>query len=103
MSRIHTSVESFVDWIANGSPPWSAYCAFMSGRQIALDKQPDIRPDGVKEIWRRLFAKIVLKVTGPDSTMACQDDHLCAGLKAGINGAIHGVRSIWDENLSTEE
>ena len=35
--------------------------------------------------------------------MACQDDQLSAGLKSLINGAIHGVQSLWDENLSTEE
>ena len=35
--------------------------------------------------------------------MAFQDDQLCAGLKAGIDGAIHRVQSLWDENLSTEE
>ena len=35
---LHTSVETFVDWLANGSPPWAAYRAFMSGRMIAIDK-----------------------------------------------------------------
>ena len=84
-------METFVDWLANGSPPWAAYCAFMSGRLIALDKQPGIWPVGVGETLRRIFAKIVLKVTGPETTMACQDDQLCAELKAGIYGVIHGV------------
>ena len=45
-SRIRTSVETFVVWLANGSPPWAAYHAFMSGRLIVLDKQPCIRPVG---------------------------------------------------------
>ena len=75
----------------------------MSGRLIALDKQPGVRPVGVGETWRRLFAKIILKVTGPEATMACQDDQLFPGLKVGIDGAIHGVQSLRDENLSTEE
>ena len=57
---LSTSVETFVDWLSNGSPPWAAYCAFMSGRLIALDKQPDVRPVGVGETWRRLFAKFAL-------------------------------------------
>ena len=39
----------------------------------------------------------------PDATMACQDDQMCAGLKIGIYGAIHGVQALWDEKLSTEE
>ena len=35
--------------------------------------------------------------------MACQYDQLCAGLKVGIDDAIHGVQALWDENLTTEE
>ena len=35
--------------------------------------------------------------------MVCQDDPLCAGLKSGIDGAIHGVQALWDENSSTED
>ena len=75
----------------------------MSGRLIVLDKQPGVRPVGIGETWSRLFAKIVIKATGPEATMACQDNQLCAGLKAGIDGAIHGVQALWDENLFTEE
>ena len=66
-----SSVETCVNCLANGSPPWAAYCAFMSGRLIALDKQPSVRPVGVGEMWRRLFANIILKVTGPESTISC--------------------------------
>ena len=35
--------------------------------------------------------------------MACQDDQLCAVIKAGIDGAIHGVQDLWHKNSSTEE
>ena len=28
-TRLRTSVETFVDWLANGSPPWTAYRAFI--------------------------------------------------------------------------
>ena len=57
-------------------------------------KQTGVRPVGIGETWRRLFAKILLKVTATEATMACQDDQLCAGLKEGINGAIHGVQAL---------
>ena len=40
---------------------------------------------------------------GPEATMVCQGDQLCAGLKAGIEGAIHGVQALWDKNLSMDE
>ena len=53
-------------------------------------------------MWRRLFAKIVQKATGPEATMEYQDDQLCEGIKSGIDGTVHGVQSILDEKLTTE-
>ena len=97
-TRLCTSVETFVDWLVNGSPPWAAYCAFMSGHLIVLNKYPVVSPVGVGETWLRIFAEILLKVVGPEATMACQYEQLCAGHKAGIDGAFHGVQTIWDEN-----
>ena len=70
----------------------------MSGFLIALDKQPGVRLVGVERLWRRLFSKIVLKVTGPEATMAYQDDQLCAGIKAVIKGTIHWVKAFGDKN-----
>ena len=93
-TRLSTSFEIFVDWLANGSPPWAAYREFMSDRLIALDKQPSIRLVVVGETWRRLFANIIIKITRPEATMACQYDQLCAGLKAGIDGTIHEVQAL---------
>ena len=29
--------------------------------------------------------------------MESQDGQLCAGLKAVIDGAVHGVQDVWDE------
>ena len=75
----------------------------MSGRLIALDKQPDMRPFGIGETWRHIFDKIVQKVAGPEVTMACQDDQLWSGPKAVIDGAVHRVQYIWDEDLTTED
>ena len=68
-----------------------------------LDKYTGVHPVVVGENWMRLFAKIVLKFTGTEATMAYQDYHLCAGLKVGIDGTFHGVQYIWDENLTTED
>ena len=101
--RLHTSVETFADWIANNIPPCAAYFAFMSGRLIALDKQPGVCTVGVGETWRHLFAKCVLRVTGPEATRAFQYDHICDVLKAGIRGTVNGVQAIWYTKLTTED
>ena len=97
------SVEIFIDWLANQSSPWKDYCTFMSGRLVALDKKPGIFLVRVGETLRLLFAKCVLKVTGPKATNSCQDGQICDGLKSVINGGIYGVLASCDANLSTED
>ena len=54
-AELRLIVGDFVEWIGNGRPPWSAYRALMSGRLIALDKQPGIRLVGVGETWRQMM------------------------------------------------
>ena len=90
-------------WLANGSPPWAAYLVFMLDLLIALDKHPGVRPVGVGETCRRIFAKIVLEVTAPEAIMECQYDQLRAGLKAGIHGAVHRVQAMQDGKSTTED
>ena len=94
-------MENFVDWLFNGSPTWAAYREFMSCSLIALDKQPGGHRVGVRESWRCLFDKIILKVTLSEATIECQDDQLCDRLKAGINGSVHRVQAIWYKNRTT--
>ena len=76
--------EDFTKWMGNGRPPWAAYRALMSGRLIALDKHPGIRPIGVGEIWRRLMAKCLLRVTGTEAKAACKTIQFTGGVEAGI-------------------
>ena len=70
-AELRQIVGNFVEWLGNGRPPWAAYWALMSGRLIALDKQPGIRPVGVGGTWRRLMAKCLLEVAGPEAKSAC--------------------------------
>ena len=44
----------------------------------------------------------MLRVAGPESTSACQDEQLCGGLMSGIDGAVHEVQAIWDTMLTME-
>ncbi len=51
-----------------------------------------MRPVGIGEVYHRLMAKCPLKVVGHQATDAAGNLNLCAGLSAGIEGAIHAVR-----------
>ena len=101
--RLRTSVETFVEWLSNNIPPRAAYREFLSGCLTTLDKQPVVRPVNVGETWRHLFIKCVIRVTVSEATSVCQYAQLCAGLKAGIYGTIHGVYAIWDTKSTMED
>ena len=93
----------FVDWLVNGRPPWASYIALMSGRLIVLYKQPVIRPVRVRETWRRMMAKCLLRVTGPEAKTACGTTQITGGVEAGIEGEIHVMRVHWEEHKHEED
>ena len=78
-AELRLIVGDFFEWLGNGRPPWAAYRALMSGRLIELDKQPGTRPVGVGETWRRLMAKCLLKVAGPEAKSAYGTMQLARG------------------------
>ena len=80
----------------------ATYQALMSGRLIALDKQPGIRPVGVGETWRRMMVKFILRVAGLEAKRACGTTQLAGGLEAGIEGNIHAMRVFWNEHKNEE-
>ena len=96
-------VGDFFEWLGNGRPSWATYQALMSGRLIALDKQPGIRPVGVGETWRRMMAKCLMRVAGPEAKTACGTTQLAGGVEAGIEGAIHVMRVLWEEHQTEED
>ena len=55
----------------------------------------------IGEVLRRLLAKCLLAVCGADAKAACGSTNLCAGLEAGIEGALHavGARSAEHETM----
>ena len=46
---------------------------------------------GIGETLRRALAKLVMRAAGDQAKTACGNLQLCAGLKAGIEGATHAV------------
>ncbi len=101
--KLRKTIAEFTSWLANDNPPWAAYRALMSGRLLALDKCPGIRPIGIGETFRRLMAKLVIAVTRNEAQIACGVDQLCAGLQAGIEGGIHAVQQIWESHKEEED
>jgi hypothetical protein len=83
--------------LSNDNPPFAAFRAALANRLIAMNKFPGVRPVGIGDIWRRLIAKCVLTGAGHSATTTCGSDQLCAGLRAGTDGAIHGVSTLYNE------
>ena len=78
-----------VELLCKTMVPWACIHALTENRLCALNKQPDVCPLGIECIIRRLIAKCALKTGGADTKFACRSKQLCAGLKAGIEGATH--------------
>jgi hypothetical protein len=95
--ELREEMAQWASWLSNSSPPWAAYRATMACRLVALDKCPGTRPVGIGEIYRRLWAKLVLRKAGDQAKTVCGNLQLCAGLEAGIEGAVHAVRRRREE------
>ena len=67
----------------------------MASHLIAFDKCPGVRPIGIGETLCRIIGKAVCLATHLDATLVCGSDQLCAGLQAGIEGAIHGMNQLF--------
>ena len=50
-----------------------------------------MRPVGIGETLCRALAKLIIKASGEHAKKACGNIHLCAGIKAGIEGETHAV------------
>ena len=86
-----------INWQANTNIPWAAIRALNSNRGLALEKDSGgVRPIGIGNIERRFMAKCVIAVAGPTATEAAGTTQLAVGLTAGIEGAIHAARRLWE-------
>ncbi len=90
--ELRQELAAWVEWLSNEFPPWAAYRALMSRRLVALDKQPRVRPVAIGEIWQGCIAKGNLVGSGAEAKGTWGSVQLCAGLEAGIEGALHTVR-----------
>lgn len=67
-------------------------------RLIALDKCPEIWPIRIGETLHRIIGKVA---TRSDIEVVCGVDQLCAGLKMGIEGAVHAMSDLFDANFDS--
>jgi hypothetical protein len=86
----------WANWIAVSNPPWAAYWVLVACWLVALDKSPGTRPVGIGDIYCHLWAMCIFAVSASQATAACDNFNLRAGLTAGIEGAVHTVRHVWE-------
>ena len=67
----------------------------MASHLIALDKNPGVRPIGIGDTARRIFAKAILNITRQDIQDTAGSMQLCAGQISGIEAAVHAVRTLF--------
>ena len=89
--ELRVIVASLDDWVANSSPPWSAYRALMACCLVALDKRSGVRPVRIGETLRQAMPKLVMRATGDQAKTTYGNLQLCAGLEADIEGETHSV------------
>ena len=97
-ATLRESVASAARRLANSLVSWSEIRCLMASRLVALDKCPGVRPIGIGETLRRLIGKAVGMVTRYDVEEVCGIDQLCAGMRAGIEGAVHAINDLFDEH-----
>jgi len=62
-----------------------------------------VRPVGIGEVWRGLFAKCVIAVAGGEAKDICGAGQPCAGLAAGIEGATYTVTQFWKDHEEEDD
>jgi hypothetical protein len=97
---LRTKIAELTTKLANEIVPWEKIKTLMASRLIALDKNPGVRPIGIDECLRRIICKSMAIITGSDVTEVCGSKQLCSGLPGGIEGAIHTMENIYEENCS---
>jgi len=98
--RLREAVSALARRLTNTIVPWNDIRALVSNRLIALDKCPGVRPVAIGETLRRIIGKMVCTATRLDLEVQCGTDQLCAGIKCGIEGAVHAMCGLFNEHQS---
>ena len=68
---------------------------------IPLDKNPGLRPIGVREILCRIIGKVIVSVFKKEAVSSAGSLQVCAGQEAESEAAIHAIEKIFKKE-STE-
>ena len=77
--------------------PASHLQSFVAGRLIPLDKDSGFRPIGIGEVLRRIITSATVTLFKPDLITLTAPLQTCAGLRGGIEPAIHGMRRMFED------
>uniref|UniRef100_A0A1X7UCH9 Reverse transcriptase domain-containing protein n=1 Tax=Amphimedon queenslandica TaxID=400682 RepID=A0A1X7UCH9_AMPQE len=97
-TSLRESVASLARQMCNSLVPWKKIRYLMANRLIALDMCPEVCPIGIGESFRRLIGKAVIMVTRFDAEDMCGSAQLCAGMRAGVEGAVHALNGLLNEH-----
>ena len=89
--------------MVNDFTPWAAIHTLQENHLIALEKCLGVRTIGISEIWRRLLAKCVLKVSSAEAKDACCNAQLYTSLKPRIEVTAHAAHTLFVERDDEEE
>ena len=98
--RLRESVASLCRRLANSIVPWSDVRGLVASHLIALDKCPGVRPVGVGKTLQRIVGKVVCSVCRLDIEEVAGVSQLCAGTKAGTEGAVHALNELFEVGKS---
>jgi len=93
--HLRDSVAALCRRLCNSIISWDDVRALMASRLIALNKCPGVRLIRIGETLCRVIGKAVCMATRLDAALVCGSDQLCAGLQAGIEGAIHAMNELF--------
>ena len=96
--QLRGEVAALARHLANNIVEWSHIRALMPSRLIALDKCCGIRPIAIGEKLRQIVCKALAFATGSDVAELCEVSQLCSGLEAGMEGAVHAIRELFEDN-----
>ena len=79
--------------------PYEYISSLMSCRLVPLKKLDNsVRPVGIGETLRRIISKAVVSMLKQDILCASGCIQTCAGLKGGIEVAVHSMRKIFEND-----